>query len=77
MLVEDLGHLSDDDIKARTPAAFPKLVLWALRDARSGRELLQSFAHWGSAMQEAWRAPSGVEALGQLLRYIELVCDEL
>jgi hypothetical protein len=77
MLVEDLEHLSNDDIKALTLAAFPKLVLWALRDARSGPELLRNFAQWGAAMREAWRAPYGVEALGQLLRYIELVCDEL
>lgn len=77
MLIEDLGHLSNDDIKALTLAAFPKLVLWALRDARSGPEFLRNFAQWGAAMQEAWRAPSGIEALGQLLRYVELVCDDL
>ncbi len=77
MLVEDLRDLSNEDIKSRALAAFPKLVLWALRDARSGPELLRNFAQWASAMQEAWRAPYGVEALGQLLRYIELVCDDL
>jgi len=77
MLVEDLEHLSNDDIKALALAAFPKLVLWALRDARSGPEFLRNFTQWAEAMQEAWRAPYGVEALGQLLRYVELVCDDL
>jgi hypothetical protein len=62
---------------ARALAAFPRFVLWALRDARNGPQLLRNFAQWARALQEAWRAPFGVDALGRLLRYIELVCDEL
>jgi hypothetical protein len=77
LLVEDLAHLSNADIKARALAAFPKVVLWALRDGRGGRSLLENFDQWADALVEAWRAPFGGVALGQLVRYFHLVSDDL
>lgn len=77
LLVEDLAHLSNDDIKARALAAFPTLALWVLRDARDATELLDNLGHWGAAFAEAARTPHGVAALAQLMRYIALVSDEL
>src|SRR4051794_28695549 len=40
MVIEDLASLSDDDLQARSLAAFQKLALWLLRDARAPRRLL-------------------------------------
>lgn len=77
LLVEDLAHLSNDDIKARALAAFPSLALWALRDARDAGRLLHNLGQWGAAFAEATLTPHGVAALAQLMRYIALVSDDL
>src|SRR5690606_21587079 len=77
LLVEDLAHLSNDDIKARALDAFPRLALWALRDARDAARLLDNLGHWGAAFAEAAQTPHGVAALAQLMRYIALVSDDL
>jgi predicted transposase/invertase (TIGR01784 family) len=77
LLVEDLAHLSNDDIKARALAVFPTLALWVLRDARDADRLLANLGAWHAAFAEAARTPHGVAALAQLMRYIALVSDDL
>lgn len=77
LLVEDLAHLGNDDIKARALAVFPSLALWALRDARDAGRLLANIGQWGATFAEAARTPHGVAALAQLVRYIALVTDDL
>ena len=77
LVIEDLAHLSNDDIKARTLAAFPTLALWLLRDARDADQLMNNLTHWGAAFAEAARTPHGVAALAQLMRYIVVVTDDL
>ncbi|MBA3455808.1 MAG: Rpn family recombination-promoting nuclease/putative transposase [Deltaproteobacteria bacterium] len=75
LVIEDLAHLSNDDLKARALAAFPKLALWLLRDARDAKLLLDHLASWATAFQEASRAPHGMQALVRLMRYLTLVTD--
>lgn len=77
LVVEDLAHVTNDDLKARALAAFPKLVLWAMRDARNTDQLLANLGHWGAAFKEALRTPHGMEAVRLLMRYIALVSDDL
>jgi predicted transposase YdaD len=77
LLVEDLAGRSNAEIKALAIAAFPRLALWALRDGRDRARLLANFADLGHAILEVARAPHGVQALAQLLRYIALVTDDL
>jgi predicted transposase/invertase (TIGR01784 family) len=77
LLIEDLAHLSNEDLKARALTAFPKLALWALRDARDTERLLDNLGYWASAFHEARRTPSGILSLAQLVRYIALVTDEM
>jgi predicted transposase YdaD len=77
VLVDDLVHLSNDDLKSRALATFPKLVLWALRDARNAEQLLNNLATWGQAFGEALRTPRGMESVGVLLRYIALVTNDV
>jgi hypothetical protein len=77
MVVQDLSQWSNEDIRGRVLAAFPQLALWVLRDAKQATQLLAGFADWASAFVAASRAPDGLSALGQLVRYISLVTDEL
>jgi hypothetical protein len=75
LIVDDLAHLSDDDLRARSLAAFPKLALWLLRDARAPRRLLDSFDAWIVTFAEAERAPAGIDATTILLTYMFRVID--
>jgi hypothetical protein len=75
MIVDDLAHLSNDDLEARSLAAFPQLALWLLRDARDPARLLDSFGDWISAMVEAERASVGIGSFATLIRYMFRVLD--
>jgi hypothetical protein len=77
ILVEDLAHLSNEDLHDRALAAFPKLVLWALRDARDAAQLERNLGFWAATFAEALAAPSGIEAVAQIFRYFALVCEEI
>lgn len=77
IVVEDLSTVTNDEIRSFAMAAFPMLVLWALRDARTADRLLQSLPQWTPVFAEALRGPRGFEAVAQLLRYFFLVGDEL
>jgi predicted transposase/invertase (TIGR01784 family) len=77
ILIEDLAHLSNEDLQDRALAAFPKLVLWALRDARDAEQLERNLGFWAATFAEALTAPSGIEAVGQLFRYFAFVSEEL
>jgi len=70
LIVDDLAHLSDEDLKGRSLEAFQKLSLWLLRDAREPDRLLASFDSWTSTMLELLRSPSGIEAFSTLLGYM-------
>jgi hypothetical protein len=70
LIVDDLAHVSDDDLKARTLAAFPKLALWLLRDARHADRVMAGVATWAEKLTEAEQAPNGMAALLVLFRYI-------
>jgi len=70
IVMEDLGQLSNEDLRAKVLGAFATLVLWAMRDARDGRELIANIDHWASEFVQALEAEGGAEALGHLFRYI-------
>ena len=75
LLVEDLTDLSDADLQARSLAAFQKLALWLLRDARDPVRLLSSFGTWRSTMIELLTGPGGPESFDTLIRYMFRVVD--
>lgn len=77
ILVEDLAHLSNEHLQDLALAAFPKLVLWALRDARDAAQLERNLGFWAATFAEALATPSGIEAVGQVFRYFAFVCEEL
>jgi hypothetical protein len=66
LIIDDLAHLSNDDLRTRSLAAFPKLALWLLRDARAPRRLLDNFDAWIVTFAEAERAPAGIDATATL-----------
>ncbi|HEX8115254.1 MAG TPA: Rpn family recombination-promoting nuclease/putative transposase [Kofleriaceae bacterium] len=75
LIIDDLAHLSNEDLQARSLGAFQKLALWLLRDARAPRRLLDSFDTWIVTFAEAERAPAGVDATTALLTYMFRVID--
>jgi predicted transposase YdaD len=77
LLLDDLAHLSNEQLKRRALDAFPKLALWLMRDARNASIFLDNFAEWTEVFRAALRAPDGMEAVMLLLRYISIVCDKL
>jgi predicted transposase YdaD len=77
MIVEDLTHLSNDDLTARSLGAFQMLALWLLRDARDPARLLASFEVWSPAMLELGQTRSGLDNLEVLFTYMFRVIDPL
>ena len=75
LIVEDLTQLSNADLAARPLAAFPKLALWLLRDARDPAGLLASFDAWIPAMLELGRTRAGFARLTVLITYMFRVID--
>ena len=75
LIIDDLTHLSNDALKARALAAFQKLALWLLRDARDPRRLLDNFDTWIATFAEAERAPASIDAIATLLTYMFRVID--
>jgi hypothetical protein len=70
LLVEDLAHVTNEQLRSRALAEFPMLALWLLRDGRDSEKLLANLAHWADAFRAALRASSGMQAVAQLLRYV-------
>jgi predicted transposase/invertase (TIGR01784 family) len=70
LVIADLSRMSNEDLKARSLAAFQKLALWLLRDARDPVCLLESFGTWVSTLVEVQRAPAGIDAFALLLTYM-------
>ncbi len=75
LLVIDLEHLSNDDIKARALAVLPTLALWVLRDGRDVGRVMENLSAWADTVVEAARTPDGMEALRIVFRYLTLVGD--
>ena len=74
-VIEDLAHLSDADLHTRSLAAFQKLALWLLRDARDPVRLLSSFERWAAAMVEVLDGPGGFASFATLVAYMFRVVD--
>ncbi|MFV8751831.1 Rpn family recombination-promoting nuclease/putative transposase [Nannocystaceae bacterium ST9] len=77
LLVDDLAHVSNEELKARALAGFAKLALWMLRDARMTERLMASLPAWAEAFAEAAQTPRGLEALRGLFYYLTLVNEGL
>lgn len=76
-VLDDIRHLSDEDLAQRALGLLPTLALWALRDARRPRAIERSMARWMGTMQALFRAETEREALMTVLRHLSLVVDDL
>lgn len=72
-VLDDISHLSDEELKRRALDQVTSLTLWAMRDARTPNRLIVTVHNWIRTMQELQFAPSGVSALQVIFRYISLV----
>ncbi len=74
LIVDDLVFQSDELLLKRPLGTLPKVVLWALRDARHDERLLQTLRTWGRPLEELnVEAPEDVTTV---LRYILGVAGE-
>jgi predicted transposase/invertase (TIGR01784 family) len=76
-IVDDLSRLSDQDLMARALSAFPTLVLWALRDARTPGQIQLTVDQLADALTDLANAEGGRDALEQLFVYISNVAENL
>ena len=70
ILLDDLSRVSNDALRQRSLAVFPRVALWLLRDGRDAETLLANLVQWARALDEVARAPNGFEAYAQLMHYI-------
>jgi len=76
-LLDDVGRVTDEDIRARTLNAFGMLALLFLRDVRATERFLMRFPLWIDLFRSLQRAESGRDALMVLFRYVSMVADQL
>jgi hypothetical protein len=72
MIVDDLAHRSNADLKGRSVPTFQKLALWLLRDARDPARLLANFDAWIPELSR-----TGPDHLHILMGYLFHVVDPM
>ena len=75
-VLDDLRHVTDEELERRALGLLPTLTLWLFRDARSPTRLARSLGRWITAMAKLRAAPNGREAFWTIFRYIAVVADE-
>ena len=70
-LLLDLSQISDDELRdGAMRTALAKLVAMCFKHARTRADFLQILGRWIDVVREVVRAPHGLEALAQVMRYI-------
>ncbi|HEX3474092.1 MAG TPA: Rpn family recombination-promoting nuclease/putative transposase [Kofleriaceae bacterium] len=70
-LLHDLSKISDDELRdGAMRTALAKLVAMCFKHARTRADFLQILGRWIDVVREVVRAPHGLEALAQVMRYI-------
>ena len=70
-VLHDLSTISDDELRAGAMrTALAKLVMMCFKHARTGAGFLPILGRWMDVAYEVIRAPHGLEALAQVMRYI-------
>jgi predicted transposase/invertase (TIGR01784 family) len=75
-VLDDLSHVTDDELEQRELGLVALLTLWLLRDARTPARLVKSASRFAVAMANLLETPNGLEAFATLFRYIGLVADD-
>lgn len=74
-MLEDISHETDEALKSRAVTALVRLALWCLRHSREPRELVERLRSWAALVHEVRRAPGGMAAVVQIMRYIFEIID--
>ena len=70
-LLHDLSEVSDDELRVGAMwTALAKLAAMCFKYARTRADFLQVLGRWMGVVREVIRAPHGLEALAQVMRYI-------
>lgn len=77
LIIDDLVHVGDEALLGRPMDAFPKLVLWALRDGRSIDKLLGSLPKWRHEFERLIRADPTLGDAQVFLDYILRVSGDV
>ena len=75
LVVDDLSHLSDAELRVRAMGQVTKMMLWLLRDARNPTKFRVSLERWIGIFAEVSGAPCGMDALRVAYTYIAEVAD--
>ncbi len=70
LILDDVSHATDDDLRARAITALAKLVLACFHHARDMRSLLSNLRAWNQTMAEVRSTSHGLRAFALVLRYI-------
>lgn len=74
-VLDDLAPQSDAALRARALSAIPRLVLWALKHVRRGRDVIPALRKARDLVRAVLLAPNGVASLLTVMRYIVEVAD--
>ncbi|HEX7838159.1 MAG TPA: Rpn family recombination-promoting nuclease/putative transposase [Kofleriaceae bacterium] len=70
-VLHDLSEIPDDELRdGAMRTALAKLVAMCFKYARTRADFLQILGRWMGVVREVVRAPNGLEALAQVIRYI-------
>ena len=70
-LLLDLSSISEDELRENAMrTALAKLVMMCFKYARTRADFVQILRRWMDVAREVIRAPHGLEALAQVMRYI-------
>ncbi len=77
VLLDDLSHKDDAELRARMLTAFATLAFFFLRDGRRGERVVDNLPLWSDLLQAVFDGPGGRRALLQLLSYISSVVPDV
>jgi hypothetical protein len=76
MLLLDLAHTDDRELRSIEVDAFGVATLWALRESRNGTPLIDQFADYADILRAMAVGPHGRDDCHTWLRYILDVADD-
>jgi predicted transposase/invertase (TIGR01784 family) len=74
--VEDLAHVTDEELRARAIGAMLRISLALLRDARDGEALERHPEEWADAYRAVKSSANGTEAIARVFRYVLILLPD-
>ena len=77
IVLDDLSHVTDEELRGRAVTALGKVVLACLRHARDMRTLFEHLRDWSEVLQDVQSAPHGLRAMELVLSYMFQAAPDL